>query len=448
MTAADVARDQRERLRTAMAELVAERGYSAVRISDLTALAGVSRPTFYDLFEDKEGCLVATYDEVAGEAVQALADAARGAQRRELHAVLQTLAQLALERPEQVSLLVLGSLGAGAAVRARREATLRALSRRMLRQRAAARGDGGGRQSGGGQASRAERLLVTMLIGGVREVTAQRLRHDRAEELDGLVTPLTEWIGCYRAAPASALEPPAGAAERRGALESKEELSFPRTAAPGQRLPSGRHDLGARYVALNQRERILDAVAAAATADGYAGLAIPAIAKRAHVSHQTFYEHFHSKQEAFLAAMRSGTTGLLRIGSTGFRAAATWPEAVSAGTHMLLGGLAAERDYARLCTVEALAGGPDALDLREQTMGELATLLDRGAEHARAAGAAVPEIAAQAIVGGAWQVIHLEVAAGRTRRLPLLAPLLTYFALTPYLGAKEAARLARRRPPR
>src|SRR5438874_1297957 len=45
----DVERDQRDRLRRAIIELIAERGYPAVRIADLTKLARVSRPTFYSL---------------------------------------------------------------------------------------------------------------------------------------------------------------------------------------------------------------------------------------------------------------------------------------------------------------------------------------------------------------------------------------------------------------
>jgi AcrR family transcriptional regulator len=450
IAAADVARDQRNRLCDAMAELVARRGYSAVRISDLTALAGVSRPTFYELFADKEACVLATHDEIAGEAVHALAVASDGGDA--LRTALGALAELAAAKPEQVSLLVLGSLGAGPAVRARREATLRALRRWMLKQRSVSRRGGGARAREPGRSSRAsggERLLVTMLIGGLREVAASRLRRDGADELKGLVEPLAEWVGCYRGTPPATLEPPTGAAERRSALAAGGSPSFPRTAAPGERLPSGRHELSARYVARNQRERILDAVAAAAAADGYAGLAIPAIAKRAHVSHQTFYEHFPTKQNAFLAAMRVGANGFLRIGAEPFtRSAATWPEAVAASTHMLLRGLAAEPAYARLGAVEALAAGPDALDLREQTMAELARLLDHGRAAAKTDGRAVPAIAAEAIVGGAWQAIHLEVAAGRTSQLPLLAPLLIYFELTPYLGAREAIRHARRRPPR
>src|SRR5205807_9068042 len=46
----EVERDQRERLQRAMTELIAARGYQAVRILDLTKLAHVSRPTFYELY--------------------------------------------------------------------------------------------------------------------------------------------------------------------------------------------------------------------------------------------------------------------------------------------------------------------------------------------------------------------------------------------------------------
>src|SRR5437870_4573470 len=61
----EVARDQRERLQRAMTELIADRGYQAVRILDLTQLAHVSRPTFYELYPDKEELLLAAYNDIA-----------------------------------------------------------------------------------------------------------------------------------------------------------------------------------------------------------------------------------------------------------------------------------------------------------------------------------------------------------------------------------------------
>jgi AcrR family transcriptional regulator len=57
-----VARSQRERLLDAAIDVVAEKGYRATTVADLTKAAGVSRTTFYELFEDKEACFLAAYD--------------------------------------------------------------------------------------------------------------------------------------------------------------------------------------------------------------------------------------------------------------------------------------------------------------------------------------------------------------------------------------------------
>jgi AcrR family transcriptional regulator len=57
-----VARSQRERLLEATMRIVAEKGYGPTTVTDLTAGAGISRTTFYELFADKETCFLAAYD--------------------------------------------------------------------------------------------------------------------------------------------------------------------------------------------------------------------------------------------------------------------------------------------------------------------------------------------------------------------------------------------------
>src|SRR5690242_21683287 len=74
LTREQVEHDQRERLRSAMIELIAERGYPAVRILDLTQLAHVSRPTFYNLYTDKEDLLLSAYDDIAGRTTARVAE--------------------------------------------------------------------------------------------------------------------------------------------------------------------------------------------------------------------------------------------------------------------------------------------------------------------------------------------------------------------------------------
>ncbi len=57
-----VARSQRERLLDAAFHVVAEKGYGATTVADLTGEAGISRTTFYEMFADKEACFLAAYD--------------------------------------------------------------------------------------------------------------------------------------------------------------------------------------------------------------------------------------------------------------------------------------------------------------------------------------------------------------------------------------------------
>ncbi|MGE5282514.1 MAG: TetR/AcrR family transcriptional regulator [Chloroflexota bacterium] len=70
-----VARSQRERLLDAAIDVVAEKGYAATTIADLTKEAGVSRTTFYELFGDKEACFLAAYDAAADVLARRVASA-------------------------------------------------------------------------------------------------------------------------------------------------------------------------------------------------------------------------------------------------------------------------------------------------------------------------------------------------------------------------------------
>src|SRR6478672_8439464 len=54
-----VAEIQRDRLLAAAASAIAEQGYAALVVGDITARAQVSRATFYKLFEDKHDCVLA-----------------------------------------------------------------------------------------------------------------------------------------------------------------------------------------------------------------------------------------------------------------------------------------------------------------------------------------------------------------------------------------------------
>jgi AcrR family transcriptional regulator len=66
-----VERSQRDRLLLAMADAVAERGYARTSVADVLRRARVSRETFYEQFDNKQDCFLASFDAagalVAGE---------------------------------------------------------------------------------------------------------------------------------------------------------------------------------------------------------------------------------------------------------------------------------------------------------------------------------------------------------------------------------------------
>ena len=98
---------------------------------------------------------------------------------------------------------------------------------------------------------------------------------------------------------------------------------------------------------------------------GYQALSIPAISAVAGVSNQTFYEHFQSKRDPFLAAFREITDEVLQIAGGAFFAESDRPAAIGAGTRALLDYLAGHDLYARLAFFELPSAGPAALDQAE-----------------------------------------------------------------------------------
>jgi AcrR family transcriptional regulator len=71
-----VAQNQRLRLIGAMIEVAGSKaGYAGVNIKLLSALAGVSRQTFYDRFGTTEACFLAAYEYVVGRAARHVGDA-------------------------------------------------------------------------------------------------------------------------------------------------------------------------------------------------------------------------------------------------------------------------------------------------------------------------------------------------------------------------------------
>jgi AcrR family transcriptional regulator len=106
---------QRVRILTAMAEVASERGAGAASVAHIVSRAGVSRRTFYDLFEDREDCFLGAFEEALARAAVTVLPAYEGQARwrERVRAALLALLVFFDEQPALARLCVVEALAAG-----------------------------------------------------------------------------------------------------------------------------------------------------------------------------------------------------------------------------------------------------------------------------------------------------------------------------------------------
>lgn len=180
---------QRGRMICAVADAVAAKGYPATSVADIIALAGVSRRTFYEHFDDKEACFLASYDTGAQAIYDAMLASAEGIEGWEalLDAVFGTWlafleADLAFARAYMVEFWA-----AGAAARERwkqrRERTAGLL--KALHERARAEDPG---------IVPVSDTVIAAVVGGVNRVVISRVLEESDEPLTALKPELLRFI--------------------------------------------------------------------------------------------------------------------------------------------------------------------------------------------------------------------------------------------------------------
>jgi AcrR family transcriptional regulator len=202
---------QRARIMSAMAELVRERGAAQVTVAHVVERSGVSRRTFYELFEDREDCLLAAFDHAVARAAGAVlpeyraaveegpgegapdAGARNGSRAASPHprdraalwqervrAGLAALLGFLDREPAVGGLCVVDGLAAGPAVLERRARVVEVLVGVVH--------EGARVRSGSGR--RPERLVAEGVVGAVLAVIHARLLEPRARSFTSLLNPL------------------------------------------------------------------------------------------------------------------------------------------------------------------------------------------------------------------------------------------------------------------
>jgi AcrR family transcriptional regulator len=205
------------------------------------------------------------------------------------------------------------------------------------------------------------------------------------------------------------------------------------------KLPPGRHRLPSDFVAAHQRQRIFEATAELVAKRGYQGTSIDLITKTAHVALSTFYEHFETKEDCFLASFDNAVAEAEQQLGTTVDPLQSWPDQVALGLNALLELVIADRAKARMCLVEAPGGGPVLLARYEAALDGLIPMLRRGRQFA--GDKKLPERTEEAIIGGVVWVLYHNLVRGEFN-VSVLAPELLQIVLRPYLGSSEAKRFA------
>jgi AcrR family transcriptional regulator len=118
---------QRERLLAAMLRAAAELGYRETNVQDVIERAGVSRPTFYEHFANKEDCFLAAFDVTATrlrERVAAATEKGGGDWRDRLRFGLETLLTFTATEPDAARTLIVEARAASVEAVMRRDALL------------------------------------------------------------------------------------------------------------------------------------------------------------------------------------------------------------------------------------------------------------------------------------------------------------------------------------
>lgn len=399
---ADVARNQLERLYGATVATVAEHGYESTRVADILRVAGVSRSAFYRHFDNKLECFLATLDALSGLAAAPMAANYGDDDSRPWHArvesVFEALAQLLLAHPAAARVWLVEIYAAGPEAIDRMER----LSDRLEVFAIEAIGETPDHPGLPPEAVRG-------VLGGLRQIVHSRLRDGREQELPELVPDLAEWALSYGAPPARLRKP------RKPPL-----------------LPAPTPDSN------EQRRRIVDTVIGLVVEQGYQEMTITEISQRASVSLTTFYNHFDTKQDAFLAAVDETERQVVEVTLPVYRRAPDWRHAVRDVIHAFFAFNATNPAMSRLGGLQVFSGGAPGFDRHEAATTRFGSVLLVGYRERPD----VSPIVGEAIGGALAALVYQQIRRRGPEHLYELAGVATYLALTPFVGADAAAELA------
>jgi AcrR family transcriptional regulator len=176
-----IALHKQRRIMDALAELTAEQGYEATKISDIVKRAGVARKTLYDNFEGKEEVFLAAFDSARDEVLRRVEEgASQGDWEARIEGGLAAFLAYVAEQPTLARMCMVEALSATPATTRRYEdvvETFVELTKRTLPPDA-----------------RLPDTIAETLVGGVAWIVYQQIRRGETEHAEDLLPELTEFM--------------------------------------------------------------------------------------------------------------------------------------------------------------------------------------------------------------------------------------------------------------
>ena len=412
---------QRERLIAGMIAATRRYGYEGANVSQVIAGAGVSRPTFYEYFADKDDCFRCTHAELADLLVAEVRRAiAVEPPERAVQATIRRLVELAEAFPDRAALLVNETMSGG----------LQALDAHdALIDRMVALVEAADEHVPPDVSS--PDLPVRTALGAGRWLLALALRRGE-RDLCLLADELIEWVGLYGRPRGEhrwrALDP---------ALQTpRSPHAAPLTLTPPPSLSRGRPRQPAAETARNQRERILYATAKLSVSDGYNNTTVAAITAAAGVDRRVFYKHFRDRQQAFLAIHELAIQHVMTLAAAAFFSAEEWPERVWAAMLATTQFEAAHPVVSYLGHVESHALGAPAIQRIDDSRAAFTIFLQEGSRYTESPPS---RTAMEAVAGAVFEIGYQQAREGRIEEISRLAPHAAYLALAPFMGPARAS---------
>src|SRR6476646_2526136 len=178
---------QRERLIVAMLNAAAELGYLETNVQDVIDRAGVTRPTFYEHFSNKEDCFLAAFDTSAVRLRKKGESAARNGGdiwRDRVRYSLEALLRFASREPDTARTMVVEARAASAAA-VRRRVELMDEFANCLESQVRELLPGG---------STSTPLTASGIVGGVESLLYSRLCKQEYDQLEALLPSLMYFV--------------------------------------------------------------------------------------------------------------------------------------------------------------------------------------------------------------------------------------------------------------